>query len=264
MLNRQTLPRRVSAMLLVMVSAAALAACQPKTASLDSGTDSMATGSVTPANFKKAAALAAAYKANPDDASKGLAYANALGSIGQTDEQLAVLSQLSAAHPDDVQLNTVYGKKLVGAGRGGEAVGVLEDIASKPSADWRLHSALGSAYDQNGQFDKARAEYNTALAQKPDALSVLNNLGMSYALEGNLKTAESTLRKALAMPGSRKEPRIRQNLALVVGLQGRFDEARQIASEDLPPDEVEANMAYLQKMLSQSNTWQQLSANSPN
>jgi Flp pilus assembly protein TadD len=51
---------------------------------------------------------------------------------------------------------------------------------------------------------------------------------------------------------------LRQNLALVVGLQGRFDEARQIASVDLPPDEVEANMAYLQKMLAQPNTWQQL------
>jgi tetratricopeptide (TPR) repeat protein len=40
--------------------------------------------------------------------------------------------------------------------------------------------------------------------------------------------------------------------------QGRFDEARQIASADLPPGEVDANMAYLQKMLAQPNTWQQL------
>ena len=53
-------------------------------------------------------------------------------------------------------------------------------------------------------------------------------------------------------------PRVRQNLALVVGLQGRFDEARKIASEDLPPNEVEANLAYLQQMLSQPNTWKQL------
>jgi len=51
---------------------------------------------------------------------------------------------------------------------------------------------------------------------------------------------------------------VRQNLALVVGLQGRFDEARSIASKDLPPDEVDANLAYLQQMLSQPNTWAQL------
>jgi Flp pilus assembly protein TadD len=64
------------------------------------------------------------------------------------------------------------------------------------------------------------------------------------------------------VPAGKTEPRIRQNLALVVGLQGRFDEARQIASQDLPADQVEANMAYLQKMLSQPNTWQQLQQNS--
>jgi len=44
----------------------------------------------------------------------------------------------------------------------------------------------------------------------------------------------------------------------VVGLQGRFEEASAIASKDLPPQQVEANMAYLKTMLSQPNTWQQL------
>ena len=88
---------------------------------------------------------------------------------------------------------------------------------------------------------------------------MLNNLGMSHALEGDLTQAEATLRQASLLPKAKTEPRIRQNLALVVGLQGRFDEARKVASEDLPPAEVEANMAYLKKMLSQPNTWQQLS-----
>jgi Flp pilus assembly protein TadD len=43
-----------------------------------------------------------------------------------------------------------------------------------------------------------------------------------------------------------------------VGLQGRFEEARDIASRDLPPDTVDANMAYLRTMLSQPDTWQKL------
>ena len=46
---------------------------------------------------------------------------------------------------------------------------------------------------------------------------------------------------------------------MVVGLQGRFDEASKLAREDLPPEQVQENMAYLQKMLSQPNTWQQIS-----
>ena len=76
-------------------------------------------------------------------------------------------------------------------------------------------------------------------------------------MTGHFPGAEKMLRELMHTPGA-DAPRVRQNLALVVGLQGRFDEARKIASEDLPPDEVEANLAYLQQMLSQPNTWKQL------
>jgi Flp pilus assembly protein TadD len=134
-------------------------------------------------------------------------------------------------------------------------------VEDKGDADWRIASALGSAYDQQGLYQKAREQYAKALASDPQNMTVINNLGMSYALEGNLKQAEAELRKADAMPRSKSEPKIRQNLALVVGLQGRFDEATALAKEDLPPEQVEENMAYLQKMLSQPNTWQQISQN---
>jgi Flp pilus assembly protein TadD len=43
---------------------------------------------------------------------------------------------------------------------------------------------------------------------------------------------------------------VRQNLALVVGLQGRFSEAEEIVKADLPADEAAANVAYLKEMLS--------------
>jgi Flp pilus assembly protein TadD len=42
---------------------------------------------------------------------------------------------------------------------------------------------------------------------------------------------------------------VRQNLALVVGLQGRFAEAETIARAELPPEEAAANVAYLRQML---------------
>ena len=43
---------------------------------------------------------------------------------------------------------------------------------------------------------------------------------------------------------------MRQNLGLVVGLQGRFAEAETIVKADLPADEAAANVAYLKQMLS--------------
>jgi Flp pilus assembly protein TadD len=79
---------------------------------------------------------------------------------------------------------------------------------------------------------------------------------MSYVLEGDLRAAETYMRQAAAAPGA--DSRVRQNLALVVGLQGRFDEAEQIARAELSPDQAQANVAYLRGMLSQQNAWSQL------
>ena len=94
---------------------------------------------------------------------------------------------------------------------------------------------------------EAQRYYESALKIVPDEPSVLSNLGLSYALTKDLTRAETTLRRAVAQPGA--GPKVRQNLALVVGLHGRFAEAEQIASADLPPDEAAANVAYLREML---------------
>jgi Flp pilus assembly protein TadD len=250
--------RRITLPLLVVVSAFAISACQNKSASLES-IDGLTTASTTPASFKKTAELGGRWQRDQKNLELGMAYADGLEKLGQTDQQMQVLATLSEQNPQNANVKAVYGKKLLASGRSGEAIPVLKAVADNGAGDWRILSALGSAYDQQGQYGTARETYQKALALEPNQISVLNNMGMSHALEGSLKEAEEILRSAMALPEVKSLPRLRQNLALVVGLQGRFEESRQIASEDLPPDEVEANMAYLQKMLSQPNTWQQLS-----
>jgi Flp pilus assembly protein TadD len=250
--------RRITLPLLLVVSAFAISACQSKTANLEN-LDGLNTASTTPASFKKTAELGERWQADQKNLELGLAYADGLEKLGQGDQQLRVLATLSEQIPENNNIKAVYGKKLLASGRSEQAIPVLKSVADSGTDDWRILSALGSAYDQQGQYGMARETYQKALALQPNQISVLYNMGMSYALEGNLKEAEETLRSAVALPEGKSLPRLRQNLALVVGLQGRFEESRKIASEDLPAEEVEANMAYLQKMLSQPNTWQQLS-----
>jgi Flp pilus assembly protein TadD len=245
---------------MLMTCAIAVSGCQTKSANLENA-DDMKTGSTSPASFTKTSELGNRWNADQKNAELGLAYADGLEKMGQTEQQLGVLQTLSEQNPTNSKLKSIYGKKLLATGHAAESATVLESIAESNGGDWRTYSALGSAYDQQGQYTKARESYQKALVLQPNQISVLNNMGMSYALEGNLKQAEITLRSALSLPDSKSLPRIRQNLALVIGLQGRFDESRKMASADLPPDEVEANMAYLQKMLAQPNTWQQLSDN---
>jgi len=67
----------------------------------------------------------------------------------------------------------------------------------------------------------------------------------------NLPKAEENLRRAYA--GGRADARVRQNLGLVVGLQGRFAEAESIVKADLPPEEAASNVAYLKQMLSRKD-----------
>jgi Flp pilus assembly protein TadD len=148
-----------------------------------------------------------------------------------------------------------YGRALAETGRYDQALDVLGRAHSPDQPDWRILSAQGAVLDQMGRHEEAQRYYVTALKIVPDESSVLSNLGLSYALSKDLPNAEATLRRAAAHRPV--DQRVRQNLALVVGLQGRFAEAEQIASADLPPDEAAANVAYLRKMLASRSNLQQ-------
>jgi Flp pilus assembly protein TadD len=75
-------------------------------------------------------------------------------------------------------------------------------------------------------------------------------------MTNELPRAEQHLRRAVTMRGA--NTRVRQNLALVVGLQVRFDEARALYAAELPPEQVESNMTYVRSLLTQQNRWEQV------
>jgi Flp pilus assembly protein TadD len=191
----------------------------------------------------------AAYKAKPDDVATAMPYAQGLRATGQRAQAVAVLEQASIKHPHDKTLLGAYGRALAEIGNYNQALEVFSRAHSPDMPDWHILSAQGAVLDQLGRYEEARRYYASALKIVPDEPSVLSNLGLSYALSKDLKKAETTLRRATGQPGV--GPRARQNLALVVGLQGRFTEAETIARADLPPEEAAANVEYLRQMLAQ-------------
>jgi Flp pilus assembly protein TadD len=260
--------RHLLPLLTTVLLAFAVAGCSNKSAKLDS--DPITTGSTSAAapvsgpngetgSYIKTRELEQAWQQKPGDETIGLAYADALTKLGQQSVALDVLKAISVNHANDAVVQAKIGKILLAAGRSGEAVPVLERAVAANPTDWKIFNALGTAYDEQGQYEQARNQYNKALTLQPGSIAVQNNLGMSFALQGKLPEAEKVLNMALAQPGSAGVPRVRQNLALVVGLEGRFDDARKIAAADLPPDKVEANLTYLQQMLAKPNTWAELS-----
>ena len=114
---------------------------------------------------------------------------------------------------------------------------------SSPPRDWRVYSLLALAHDQNQQPQEARAAYGQALALAPDNPAVLSNLGLWYATHGQPVLAETYLRRAVAQPEAGAQER--QNLALVLGMEGKLADAESLMREDLPPEVAAGNLAYL-------------------
>lgn len=196
------------------------------------------------------------YQARPDDRDTALGFAQVLRADNRPAQAVEVLQRAILQFPKDITVASAYGKALAEKGDFEEALKVVRSANNPRTPDWRLTSAEGAIQDQLGNTGEARRLYDDALKLAPEEPTVLNNLGLSYVFTNELTKAEDALRRAAASP--RADSRVRQNLALVVGLQGRFDEADRIASAELPPEEASANIAYLRSMLTQSNTWKQL------
>lgn len=187
------------------------------------------------------------YRANPKNAEAALRYGQALRASGQRSQAVAVFEQATLNIPGNKALLAGYGRALADTGSFQRAFDVLSSAHSPANPDWRILSVQGAVLDQMGRHDEARGYYASALKIRPEEPSVLSNLGLSYMLSKDLPKAEATLRRAYS--GGNVDPRVRQNLGLVVGLQGRFSEAETIVRADLPPDEAAANVAYLKQML---------------
>jgi Flp pilus assembly protein TadD len=234
------------------------------------GTDRMTTGSIARMPSSSLAAMSTTqvhdasvkfgrtYAMNPNDKAIAMRYATLLQMDGDASQSLAVVRKLAIAYPKDREVLSAYGKALAANGQFEPALDAVRRAQTPEYPDWRLMSAEGAILDQLGQKDEARQRYRKALELKPNEPSVLSNLGMSYLLDGDLRTAEIYMRDAAKQAGA--DSRVRQNLALVVGLQGRFAEAEKIAVQELPAAQAEANIAYLRAMLSQQNAWNQIKA----
>lgn len=198
------------------------------------------------------------YQANDADREAVIGYAQALRANGQVEQAVAVLERGVLKFPKDAAVASAYGKVLAVAGRFDEALKVVRSANDPVRPDWRLFSAEGAIQDQLANPTEARRLYGEALKLAPEDPTILNNLGLSYVLTNELPAAEKVLRRAAQNPQA--DVRVRQNLSLALGLQGKFSEAETVATAALPPDQAAANMAYLRTMMSQPNTWQKIKA----
>jgi Flp pilus assembly protein TadD len=196
------------------------------------------------------------YDRHPEDKATALNYAMALRAVEEHAQATAVLQRLAVKYPRDTEVLGAYGKALADSGRLREAAEVLPRAHTPDRPNWSILSAQGSVADQLGDHEQAQGYYAAALKIAPAQPYVLSNLGLSYALSKKLPQAEKTLQEAAAQQGA--DSRVRQNLSLVLALEGKFDSAEEVSRRDLSPKDAAANVAAIRRMIAQSNTWKQI------
>jgi len=232
------------------VAALALSACASNRGNMPSPDYS---GMPAAETHRSLVALTGRYKANPKDKATAIHYAAALRAVGQSQQAVAALEITLGHHPGDVDVSVAYAKSLTAEGRFEQSLQVLDNVIRPEAPDWNALLVKGATLDQLGRNQEARALYTQALVYAPGEASIEANLGLSYAMTNELPMAEQHLRRAVQMRGANSK--IRQNLALIVGLQGRFEECRALYAAELPPEQVESNLAYVRALLTQQNRW---------
>ena len=187
------------------------------------------------------------YAKQPRDKTAAISYARNLKADGQKERALAIMQQASIFHGEDREVASEYGRLALEFEQVALAQKLLAYADDPTKPDWRVISARGTALAKQGDYKGAIPYYERALKLSPNQPSVMNNLALAYAAGGQPTKAEPLLRQAADHTAA--PARVRQNLALVVGLQGKYDEAQRLAQADLPSDSATSDVDYLRRMV---------------
>lgn len=187
-----------------------------------SGIATSSTGPRSKAELEKATAYwGEQHNKNPRDHKTALSYARNLKALGRKPQALTVLQSSYMFASDDREYLSEYGRLALDLGQVSTAGELLARADDPAKPDWRIISARGTVLAKQGNYKEAIGLYEQARQLAPEQASVLNNLAMAYTMDGQAGRGEELLRQAQASPGGNADPRVQQNLALVIGLQGK-------------------------------------------
>lgn len=179
-----------------------------------------------------AAALLVSCAGHSPVASSGAAV---VASGEQGDVAIARAEQRVVKSPRDAGARATLAQAYLAAGRFDSAATTFEDAISLGDQD--PHTALGAALAYTGAGRNAEA---LAVLERVQDKLPGSDYGLAVALAGQPAMGVSILTDVVR--GGEATPKARQNLAYAYALDGRWQEARLIASQDLTGDQLEARL----------------------
>ncbi|MDD3798315.1 MAG: SPOR domain-containing protein [Novosphingobium sp.] len=151
-----------------------------------------------------------------------------------------------------------------------KAVDLAEQAVMSEPGNAGYRAILGTAYLNAGRFQSAATSFDDAMAlgdtsprtalslalaevgagHQRDAVAVLDDwrdqingadLGLAYALAGEAERGVKVLADALR--GGENTPKVRQNLAYAYALAGEWRQARLMAAQDVPADQLDQRIS---------------------
>ena len=207
----------------------------------------------------------------PGDKDLMLSLADSLRRDGQSARAVTVYDALLAADPKNIAAKEGKGLALIASGDFDSPAALFDEVMAADPTRWKTLNALGILFTTRNMQPEAQQYFKEALKYHASSPSIMNNLGLSQALERNFDGAIGTLSQAsaTAQPGTLERKRIDLNTALVLASAGKLDDARMLAEQYLAGAELDNNLglyahlakddqmarAYLNKALSDSKVY---------
>lgn len=151
-------------------------------------------------------------------------------------KQLGAAERAVAKQPQSLEARNRLAQTYLAAGRFASAATTFEDAVSLGDKTPSTALAMALSYIGAGRNAEGRA----LLGQWRDAIPA-SDYALAVALAGAPDEAIAVLSAAIKQ--GENTPKIRQNLAYAFALSGQLSEARVIAAQDLPADQLEVRLS---------------------
>ena len=142
-----------------------------------------------------------------------------------------------------VKASLTVAQNLEKNGNEAGAIEQYEKVTQVEPNNYRVMHKLALLYDHKTEYVKSDAMFAKLAKARPQDAEVLNDWGYSLYLRNSGGEAEDKLRLALKL--SPQHARARANLGLVLGQQGRYDEALATFKEVVSDAEAHCNLAFV-------------------
>lgn len=167
---------------------------------------------------------------------------------GKTEQAISAAEAAVQAEPRNAGYRAMLGTAYLEAGRFSSAATSFDDAMAL--GDSSARTALSLALVLSGQGKYAEA---AALLNDWDDVIAPADLGLAYALSGQPQRGIEIMSHAIR--SGNNTPKMRQNLAYAYALNGQWKEARLMAAEDVPADQVGTRIQEW-ALMAQPEAWQ--------